>query len=189
MSDDIGNESTNTNKDEVRDILDRARRGDREAIPALREVLDRNPGIWQAYGDLAGHARDAWIGLASGTDLALKESLARQAAAIQSEAAGPSPTPLERLLASRIAACWLQVHHADAAATQLGDASPRQADLARKRQDSAQRRYLAAIGALAMVRRLLPDATPTTVVNEEPRRPIMRIRPQSSGPRENKMMS
>jgi hypothetical protein len=145
-------------EDELRGLLDRARQGDRDALPALREALDRRPGVWRAYGDLAAIARDAWIGLASGTDLALRESLARQVAAIEAEAAGPSPAPLESLLAGRVAACWLQACYADAAATQAVDASIGQADFARKRQDSAHRRYLSAIAALAMVRKLLARA-------------------------------
>jgi hypothetical protein len=72
--------------------------------------------------------------------------------------AGPTPSPLESLLIERIAACWIQIGHADAAAAQSRDVSIQQANFVRKRQDSAHRRYLTAVGALAMSRRLLGSA-------------------------------
>jgi hypothetical protein len=67
------------------------------------------------------------------------------------ELAGPDPSPLEALLVGRIVASWLMVSYADAAVAQAREVSLRQADFARKRQDSAHRRYLTAIGALAMI--------------------------------------
>ena len=95
-------------------------------------------------------------------DLALRESLSRQIQAMKAELVGPAPTPLKTLLVERIVACWLQVGYADATAAQKGELSIQQANLLRKRQDSAHRRYLTAVGGLAMVRRLLGSASGTT---------------------------
>ena len=145
-------------EEEIRAVLERARGGDASELAALREALDRHPEIWRAFGDLAAHAQGAWIDLISGVDLALKESLGRQVEAMKAELTGPDPSPLETLLIGRIAACWLQVNYADAAAAQAGEISIPQAHLARKRQDSAHRRYLSAIATLAMTRRLLGSA-------------------------------
>ncbi len=77
---------------------------------------------------------------------------------MRAEVAGPSPSPLESLQAGRVVACWVQVAYCDAAATRVGDASVKQAEHARKRQDSAHRRYVTAIGALATVRKLVGAA-------------------------------
>ena len=143
----------------LRDALERTRRGDREALPALRAALDTHPEIWLDYGDLADHAERAWSDLIAGPDLALAESLGRKVAALKVELAGPAPTPLERLLAARVAACWLQTHYADAAMAQAGQVSVRQEDLAQKRQARAHKSYLTAIAALATVRRLLPGTS------------------------------
>ena len=140
---------------EIRDLMERAKNGDPTELEALRRALDRHPEVWRAHGDLAAHARDAWIGLVAGPDLALAESLARRAAALQAELAGPDPSPLESLLAGRVVACWLQVGHADAAAAQVVGMTIAQADHVIRRQDSAHRRYLTAVGALATARRLL----------------------------------
>lgn len=156
---------------EVRDVLFRSRGGDLTALAELRTVLDQNPQIWRDYGNLAAHARDAWIRLIAGTDLVLKESLVRQVEAMQTELAGPAPSPLETLLIERIGATWLQVAYSDAAVAQAGDISLKQAEHARKRQDSAHRRYLQAIATLATVRRLLPPAgvtaSPRLLTNPE----------------------
>src|SRR4051812_8117097 len=102
--------------DELRGLLDRARRGDADALPALRAALDEHPGIWRHCGDLAAHAERAWIALAAGPDLLLREALGRRLTALKADLAGTNPTPLERLLVDRVAATWLQVAYADAAA-------------------------------------------------------------------------
>jgi len=78
----------------------------------------------------------------------------------------PSPTPLVRLLAERTAACWLQVAYFDALQAQTKDLSFRQANQLRQQQDSAQRRYLAALRMLGNVQRLLPPTRPEKPVKE-----------------------
>jgi hypothetical protein len=172
-------------EDEVRSLLERARGGDATDLAALREALDRHPEVWRAYGDLAAHARNAWIELIAGQDLALKESLYRQIEAMRAELAGPAPSPLEALLVERIVACWLQLGQADAAVARAGNMSVPQAEYARKRQDSAHRRYLTAIGALAMLRKLLGKAVgssgrASTAGSSSPGR--CEIRPARAGP-------
>ncbi len=147
----------------IRAMLARARAGDDSVLPELRAALDDCPAVWQAYGDLLPAAvRTASVELIAGGDLALRESLSRVVEALEAEVAGPSPTPLERLLAARVAATWLQLHHADAAAAHASGGTARQVGFTNRRQDSAQRRHLAAIGALATVRRLLPGAAAGT---------------------------
>jgi hypothetical protein len=149
-------------EEEIQRQLERARGGDASELAALRETLDRHPAIWQAFGDLAAHARDAWINLIGGVDLALKESLGRQVQAMKTDLAGPDPSPLETLLVERIVACWLQMGYSDAVAAGVGNISIQQANYNRKRQDSAHRRYLTAVGTLTMTRRLLGSAAGAT---------------------------
>jgi hypothetical protein len=157
-------EAARAAEDEVRELLERARGGDPAALPALRAALDGRPELWRAYGDLAAHARGAWVELIGGPDLALKESLTRTADAMLVDLAGPAAPALERLLAERVVATWLQLNHADALAAQAAGLSLRQASFAQGRQESAQRRHIAAAAALATLRRLLP-ATAEIVVS------------------------
>jgi hypothetical protein len=143
---------------ELRTLLERGRRGDLDALPALRRALDLHPEVWRHVGDLAACAEHAWINLAAGPDLLMKESLVRKLAELKAEIVGTNPTRLERLLVDRVGATWLQLAYADAAAAQSRDVSIKQAELAIKRQGQAHRRHLTALAALATVRRLLPSA-------------------------------
>ena len=90
--------------------------------------------------------------LLTGEDLVAREILLRQLQALKEEVGGPTSTPLERLLVDRIALCWLQMQQADLlAARQVSQ----RAAWVEQRQDRAQARFLAAIKALAQVRKLL----------------------------------
>ena len=67
---------------------------------------------------------------------------------------------MEKLLVERIVACWLQIHYADALYAQAKgpqSTAPVRQELM-KRQESSQRRYLAAIKQLALIRKLLKPA-------------------------------
>ena len=158
---------------ELQALSGRAQAGEPGADRELRAWLGRHPEVWRHFGDLAKHAEHAWLELIGGPDPMLKASVALRAAELRSELGGASPSPLERLLADRVVACWLQVHHADAVAAQARDQSLKQADCSSKRQDRAHRRYLSAMGALTAVRRLLPvveagSESPATGAGAEP---------------------
>lgn len=142
--------------DEIRELLGRAAGGDQEAMPELRAALDHRSEVWQRLGDLAAHAELAWVGEIAGANPALAEVLTRKVGSLKEDLGGPTPSPLERLLIDRVAACWLQIHHADLAAARPVDATAEGRERLRKRQEAAERRYSGAIEALARVRRLLP---------------------------------
>jgi hypothetical protein len=143
---------------ELREVFETARRGDPAVLPRLRELLDERPEVWVVYGDIGAHARAAWIALIAGDDLALAESTARAADALRAEVAGPSPTPLESLLAERVVASHLQLAYAEFKAAECRDASVKQLAFAERRLMGAHRRHLQAIGALATLRRLCPPS-------------------------------
>ena len=137
-------------------LVQRARKGDETVLPQLREMLDTRPELWQHFGNLAVHAREAWLRVISADDLALRESTARKAEALARELAGPEPSVVEKLLAERAALCWMQLAHADALAAQSLSQSRQHADFWAKRQSGAHRRYLSSLAALVTLRRLLP---------------------------------
>ena len=113
--------------DEIKSVVGRAKKGDATVLPRLRELLAEYPTLWQRYGDLAAQAESAWVNLAAGTDLHLRESLLRQAEALREELAGPAPSPVERLLVERVVACWMQMAYFDALEAQAlhDDEKPR----------------------------------------------------------------
>jgi hypothetical protein len=143
---------------EIRDVIGRAQQGDAAVLPRLRELLAQFPLLAETYGNLAVHAEKAWAALAAGTDLHLSECLLHQAATMRQELAGPSPGPVERLLAERVVACWLQLHYFDAVEAQAlaAGGTPRLAAHRARRQAVAHRNYLTALAALTTLRRLLP---------------------------------
>lgn len=153
---------------ELRELIGHATQGDRAALPALRRLLDAAPALWRHAGDVARVAEAAWVDLIAGRDLLVRESLTRSVAALKAELAGPSAPPLERLLAERVACCWMQAGQADAASAQLRGQGPTaaQLDLLQRRQEQTQRSLLAAIKALATVRKLGVAAAPTATASE-----------------------
>jgi hypothetical protein len=154
----------------MRRLLERAEGGDRSALPAMQMLLDATPEVWRAYGDLARVAEDAWVELVSGPNLLMREALRRKLAELKAELLpGPATTPLEELLVERVGAGWLQTAYADAAAAQAREKALDLAQLEQqqRRQERAQKGYLAAIRTLAVVRKLLATADVRTAGRRE----------------------
>jgi hypothetical protein len=126
----------------------------------LRHALSSDPTLWQRYGDLAEQATESWLVLLAGRDLMLHESARQKMEALRKELSGPDPSPLEKLLVERVVACWLQVHYADATYAQAKGPQHTPGLLAElmKRQESSQRRFLASVQKLALVRKLIRPA-------------------------------
>ena len=73
------------------------------------------------------------------------------------EVAGEDPSPLEGLLAERVALCWVAAQQADAqyARKLAGGMSFREGEYYARRSEQANRQLLKAVQTLATVRRLL----------------------------------
>jgi hypothetical protein len=147
-------------------LLEKAERGDRSVLPELRRLLQDHPDLWRGYGDLGLQARAAMIQQTAGKNLLLAESLLRKAAAMKDELAGESAPPLERLLADRVVATWLDVNYQEALLAQSAGAGEARSKMIERRQDAANRRHLAAVKMLATVRKLLtPAASPVDIAS------------------------
>jgi hypothetical protein len=148
--------------DELLALARRAEGGDRTALPALRELLKDPKAVDRLGGDLARQAQLTLIDKFGGKNLLFKESVTRKLDLLRAELAGPDPTPLERLLADRVAACWLHLHHLETVYSQKDSMSLALGTYYQRSLSSAQKRYLAAIKTLALVRKL---AVPVLQVN------------------------
>jgi hypothetical protein len=178
-------------EDRLAELVQRAQQGDVAALPLLREALEADPSLWQEYGDLAAQAQESWLQLLAGTDYLLAEAVRLKLAALRQELSAEGASPLEKLLIERVIACWLQTCYSDSVYAQArgpqSTTSVRQELM--KRQDSSQRRYLAAIKQLALVRKLLrPALSPLQLalgpVGEEratPKRPTTAAAPRLAG--------
>ena len=133
-----------------------ARRGNKECLPRLRRALDEHPELWQHFGNLALQSQESWLRLIAGKDLYLAESLRRHLDAMRSELAGPSPSPLDKLLVDRVLACNVQVLYFDAIETTDSTAeNMRVARYRMDRRDQAHKQFLSAVKMLATVRNLV----------------------------------
>ena len=148
--------------EELDEFLRRARKGDASTLPALKKMVGDPDIVGSLGGDLANEAQESFVNAAAGNDLVFKTALKQKLVNLRTELAGSNPTPLERLLVERIVACWLQLNVADTNFAQAENLTIRQGEYHQDRMDRAQRRYLAAIKTLAIVRKL---AIPVLQVN------------------------
>lgn len=151
--------------DQLDGLLQRARQGDEEVLPELRAWLEQS-AVWRQFGDLGRQARDAWLRLIAGDDLVLRESLLKKLCDLQRELTSGGGTPIERLLIDRVLANWLRLHFAELAVTQALN-RPKIAEFWDQRQSRAERAYLASLGALTTLRRLLSAVTAPAAITAQ----------------------
>ena len=143
-------------KKELRALIERAQDGDKAALPELRTMLDEAPRIAR-FVDLARTLERSIVEKMSGDDMFVQEAIPRNLETMRKEIAGENPSPLERLLAERIAVCWLELQYFHTIYMQnLGDFSLIQSDFHQRRIDKAHKRYVSSIKALAQIRKLGP---------------------------------
>jgi hypothetical protein len=90
-----------------------ASRTDIETALARRLFADDDGTLVDANGaDMVEHAENALISQIT-NDPRRREALRRKLVLITAEQAGPNPTAIERLLARRVALCWLDTYYMD----------------------------------------------------------------------------
>jgi hypothetical protein len=97
--------------------------------------------------------------------------VARQVAGLRQRLAATATTELERLLVDRVVLSWIEVYYddADLAGQLLRQPAGPAAQAAQRRLDAAQRRYLAAVKALATLQKLArPPLSPLDLVSRPP---------------------
>ena len=147
---------TSPTRDDFESLVKKANGGNKAALVELRRVLDDNPHIWRAVGNLALHARMALARTVADGDELVYDSLMRYAYELETELLGPSPTMLERLVVQRVVACWLETNYAALSGPELTGTVGREAKLALQIRDSADRRLNAAIKSYTLVKKLRP---------------------------------
>lgn len=146
-------------------LLERAREGDKGSRKAIETIVDDpfcGPIMVKAFGDLAGGAELHLVDRMTRGDFAGKAAIPRKMKSLRAELEGPSPGPIERLLAERAAYCWLVLWRYEGLLADAGDLTLRQSEFHQRRIDAAHRRYLSSLRTLAAVRKL---ALPAVQVN------------------------
>lgn len=153
--------------EEIQALVRKAETGDAGALAEVRAMLTL-PGAGAALGgDLARQTIKRLVGAYSKGNPVIEECVNRTLDQMRAELGGTKPTPVERLLVDRVLACWVHLHHIE------GDYAVRVSmpvPLAlyyQKALSAAQRRYLAALKALAEVRKLALPAIQVNVARRQ----------------------
>jgi hypothetical protein len=146
---------------ELLSLIQRSEQGDATTLPALHEMLKKTEFL-EACSNVARHAQNALVNKYAGKNLPIREGLEQKMQYLQAELAGPNPSPLERLLAERIAICWLLLYTLEAIYAGKDSLSLDLGNYYQENINRAHRRYLSAIKTLATVRKL---AVPVVQVN------------------------
>jgi hypothetical protein len=141
--------------------------GDEGLLPQLREALRDPRWVELLGGDLARWPIDRLLTAASGGRLVVREAIVRKMDLLRAELAGPDPSADERLLADRVVACWLHLHHLEYTDTSLTAAGGQAGELLQRAVDRAHRRYLSAIKTLATVRKLALPALQLNIARKQ----------------------
>jgi hypothetical protein len=145
--------------EEVRQKVEQANSADAQAqldLLAGCNNLSEYRSALSNIGDLAYHALAQRLNQLHGESArGMRLATIAKLADIEKQLIGENPSPLERLLAERIAMCWLDVQDHELRYANLNSESTHQQFEWRSRMlDRAQKRYLSAIKDLATVRRL-----------------------------------
>src|SRR3712207_1381446 len=161
-------EASEKTVEKLQDLLRLAEKGQEDAVPEIRQILNEHPGLAWRFVDVAHIAEDALIeAMTEEGDLAAKELIRCQLEAMREQIAGENPSPLERLLAERIVATWLQIQLFEGLYTsgmsKKSSMTIAQGSFHQKRLNQTYRRHLSAIRELAQMRKLLKGASITQI--------------------------
>jgi hypothetical protein len=151
--------------EKLQDLLRLAEKGEHDAVPEIRQILNEHPDLAWQFVDVAHIAEDALIEVMTKEgDLAAKELIRCQLEALREQIAGKNSSALERLLSERVVLTWLEVQLFEALYAQnMRTLTIPQAEHYQKRLDRAHRRHLSAIRALAQIRKLFKGGAITQI--------------------------
>ena len=150
--------------EELEELSEKAEEGDKEAGRELkRAVRESAPAVIARASDVSRRAQHMLIETASGGSKLTQYALSGRLDVMREEIAGDNPTPLEVLLTEQVVSCWLWLTLFDVLNSaqfqrKFPDgakrASPSYLRHMVKLQESAHRRFISSIQALARVRKL-----------------------------------
>jgi hypothetical protein len=135
----------------LKELSRMASEGHALALTRLKGMLDADPSIWRAAGNLGAVAERAWAERAAGGDIFETESILRRQREWKAELAGDSPSPIVKALVDLFGVCWLEVQ--DASIVNAGAGGPLSLpESALRRVESATKRLTQVVKTLAIVR-------------------------------------
>jgi hypothetical protein len=142
---------------------------DRKQLPALRDFIERHPGVYDEVSLIAWTVRGSLLtklcgDKAEGTRLSLEQEYE----ALNKRLSSEKDSPVERLMIERIGMCWLRVLYAESACTILmgTTATFKQHEVADRQLNRAHSRYVKSIESLARLRAVLAAGRAATAQAE-----------------------
>jgi len=153
----------------LQQLLTKANKGDTQAFETVCTRFPATAWLWEVAGNIGAQVQESLLMAYLGKDALFSHEAQRRAcAALRRDLEGPTPSPLERVLVDRVVLCWLHLHLGEGQYAQnMQHYSLRQHDVYQRRLSMAQRRYLAAITALAQVRRLQVPHVQVNIAREQ----------------------
>jgi hypothetical protein len=167
----VGNATTDKPKSAITEeiiqaMLKEARQGDASSMEGVRTLL-LVPQAVDYFGDLAAQVERALIRRVVGNDVLGREAVMAKLAAMRTELGGSDATPVERLLIDRVVIGWLHLHGLEIARAGTAGTPDENAVSFERAITAAQKRYLAAMKALAAVRRLAIPALQINIAKKQ----------------------
>jgi hypothetical protein len=106
------------------------------------------------FGSPAHQLRGALIRKVAGKDILVSHAIVGIIDDVRADLEGPNPTPIERLLAERVALCWFIVYMYEHECVDDGAWSVSQMELQQRKIDKAHARFLSAVRSWAQMRKL-----------------------------------
>ncbi len=148
------NKETSLAECDIVDLVELANDGSKEALDLVSKDFMEHPEHALIFGDLDKSAITTRINASFGSQPASCAAVEIKMKDIVKQVAGDDPTPLERLLAQRIAMCWLDLQQQEHKYSVLGNNTTTIYTWQSKMIDRSHNRYLSAIKALAKVKRM-----------------------------------
>lgn len=151
---------------DLRALLDQAETGDAAALTALKVRMRDDPELAAGLGgELANRVKNRIATKAGGKNNQIAQAaLLRCAQRVRDDAAGPNPSALEALLADRVAITWMDLHRCEV----LREVQDNRTwiEFYDRLAHRAHARYVAALKALAQIRRLGINVTINVAHNQ-----------------------
>jgi hypothetical protein len=140
--------------DDFARLVDRANDGDEQSLQELRQVLEYNPILWHALGNLGAAVLESLIRSIAPHDQLIAESIRRKVSELRTALTTEASTPLQELAIERVIACWLRVQALELRCAHLEGGTRGWAGFWTKALAQAQRSYELATKHLLTVREL-----------------------------------
>jgi hypothetical protein len=145
------------------DFWDRAAKGDLSTLAELKRHFDAVPELYISIfrGDLAARVVEAILDRIAGKDLRQREAIRKKAEQYQRSLADRLAPPIETILAERCAVLYLAAYEADLFMYEnMSELSTKRAEFHERRRDRANKRFLSALKALALMQEKVGLADP-----------------------------